>query len=421
MKNLRLTLIIGTLMAIGIFIHGFILDRLELERSHPETPFGVLHDPDTGGASVQDFSYFWHVTCLWSQGNLSHPYRSSAMIDFHHQWTGLEDPRLAMRFFYHPAMIITSVPLTWLHPATAYHLFAGGSLTLLLTATGWSIWRCRQWPAGLVAALCLLSFGFPATLWIGQLSPLYAACLLPLVATDIVKRTHATWYLVACLVLLSIKPTLVFPLLVGMLILRRWDVLVPFGGVSAIILLISTLLIGWGWPFDYLQSAFSHVDKGIGDAFTAGTAGHTNVNFRNLAEILHILPPEFSSKTSLLLWLGAPAIPFFAGIRSCSVSWMIAYGITTYLIFSPHLNRADEILAVVPLFYLGAHASKYPMACKLSAVLLSLVLFNVAFITIAPAVVVMIVICKFILLGILLMQQRTALDSIASGFRRYIK
>jgi hypothetical protein len=410
MKLLRcfcIALILG-----GFLFNALMIQQRATEDSGSATPFGVTLNRATGVASVQDFSFFWHVSDYWNRGQLERPYDSDSLIEFFHSWTGLKNPELAMRFFYHPAMLVGLVPLTWLGPAAGYGLFAAVSLLLITSIVGW---QCRHWSSAgtlILSGLFCISLGLAATLAIGQLSPLFLAGLVPLVLLRSDRLVDPSKKITGSLLLFSIKPTLAFPVVVCLLAAKQGRSVIQFFTASFFILAILTVVVGWRWPFDYLASAAGHTGTGIGNAFQAGTGGATHTNLCNLLERLTPLSSGTGSLVSAGLWLLALATPWLIRSKAPPLGWAVSFSVITYLLFTPHLNRSDELLVFAPLLFLAAKASWKPKICTPVAIFCGALLFNLSFITMNLAVLSIVLSAKLVIAILLVAQIHPNLKSI---------
>lgn len=396
-------------LSIAFILVGFLLNSLNIHqqmshRAESKTAFGVSVNTETGTASIQDFAFFWHVSHYWSRGQLERPYHSGSLVTFFHEWTGLDNPELAMRFFYHPALLVALIPLTWLQPEWGYGVFAFFSLLVVSSAIGW-IFRSRNVPG--IFAMGLLfygSLGLTATLSIGQLSPLFAACLAPLVLMRRDRFYDRDNKPTAALLLCSIKPTLAFPIVTSLLPARKLRSVMYFFMISFLILVILTPFLGWQWPVDYISSAVSHTGTEAESAFRAGTGSETHANLSNLLNRLSPLAHGTTTVISAALWMVALSFPWFLKKTIPTVSWTISFAVITYLLFSPHLNRADELLAFAPLLFLVARSTWKPKTSAAFSFLAGAILFNLSYLGINLTTLTIVLSVK-LLIAILLVVQ----------------
>lgn len=218
-------------------------------------------------------------------------------------------------------------------------------------------------------------------LMLGQNSPFV---LLGLCATYVaLKRDQPVWA-GAALLLVALKPQILPLVLLVMLIQRHWKALGVFTGLMLGLSLLSMLVLGPGWPLQYLKLLVGVASWGD----TAAIDPAIMHNWRGFATNLFGLESTLVTPLYLLLTLASIGLVVWAmwraglaggSARQIEVSprplkgdllWALV-GIMAVLI-SPHLNPHDLTLLIFPAWILGTYAASGAGGKRLSRVWLAI-------------------------------------------------
>lgn len=259
-----------------------------------------------------------------------------------------------MAFLNPPHAALAGVPLGWIADhagvGAAFAIWTAINVLMVIRLDGCirAVLGVKRGEARWTATFSLLAF-YPLfyTLFIGQLSVLLALATIELFRALEAQRPSvaAAWLLV-----LSIKPQLVPPFVVLLIVRRDWRTLrwsLAGGSMAAI---VSAAAIGHSIWFDYLRNL-----HGLEQYFAAGTPPYM-MNLRGA--LTRLAGSRLSLDTvyvlSLAAWTIAIAVLAFllterrgAERRELSADFALTVGIA--LFFSPHLFQQDALLWVVPL------------------------------------------------------------------------
>ena len=134
-------------------------------------------------------------------------------------------------------------------------LFAGTFLAIRLSG-----WRLPRWLLWLTLVWGIFFYNGGRAILLGQFSILVGLALF--VALWCINRGRDGWAGI-CLALTTIKPQMVFMVLVFLLLWalfqRRWRLLVSFG-VTMLVLAVSPMLLVPTWPLDFARNAVAYTD-----------------------------------------------------------------------------------------------------------------------------------------------------------------
>ena len=214
-------------------------------------------------------------------------------------------------------------------------------------------------------------------LMLGQNSPFV---LLGLCATYVALKRGQPGWAGAALLLVALKPQILPLVLLVMLIQRHWKALGVFSGLMLGLSLLSMLVLGPGWPLQYLNLLVGVASWGD----TAAIDPAIMHDWRGFAT--NLFGPESALVTPLYLLLTLASIGLVvwamwrAGLASGQAEqnaisprpqkgdllWALV-GIAALLI-SPHLNPHDLTLLIFPAWILGTYAASGAGGKRLSRV-----------------------------------------------------
>jgi Glycosyltransferase family 87 len=144
-----------------------------------------------------------------------------------------------------PLLAVLLLPLAWLAPLTAYHLFALLNLVLMVGSVIAVAERVRLRPGWAMAAVAALLASSPlhGTLALGQVYGLLTAALT--VAWLAERRGRAVLAGVAIGLAIALKPSLL-PLLAWPVLRRRWEMLAAAIAAATAATGVGALAAGWG-------------------------------------------------------------------------------------------------------------------------------------------------------------------------------
>lgn len=250
-----------------------------------------------------------------------------------------------------PHAALPFVPLSFLSLSDAFYVWTGFQLALLcwlvyrsLTMTGrWSLLERSSMVAAIVAAPPVLF-----SLQLGTKSLLMAVALLEF--CDAVKKGQ-NWKAAVSLTLGSIKPQLFLLPAVAFLLVsgRRAFALALFvGGTS---LVAASEVLGWNIWRAYL-TLIQSVGQG---AFPFGVDPTAMYNLKGtLALSSNLDAAQLDSISWMALGVAAAMMPWIwwrpERFDRASVELRLSLSISAGLLLSPHMNRHDALLFVVPAF-----------------------------------------------------------------------
>jgi hypothetical protein len=259
-----------------------------------------------------------------------------------------------MAFLNPPHAALAGVPLGWIADraglAAAFALWTAINLLMVvrLDAGIRAVLGANRGEARWTATFALLAF-YPLfyTMFIGQLSVLLALATFELFRAMKAERpcVAAAWLLV-----LSIKPQLVAPFVVLLMVRGDWRTLRWSLAGASIAAMLSAAALGPSIWFDYLRNL-----HGLEQFFAAGTPPHM-MNVRGA--LTRLSGSRLSLDTVYTLSVGAWAIAIAALAfvlaprrrteqRDLRADFALTVGVA--LFFSPHLFQQDALLWVVPL------------------------------------------------------------------------
>lgn len=247
-----------------------------------------------------------------------------------------------MPFLYPPYAAVALAPLALLPYATAFWVWFGINLVALCSClvaltwyTGWTgVRRAALWT-------CVLAF-FPIVLSLvqGQISILVLALLT---VCFIAIRTGHEGAAGVCLALALIKPPLIAPVVLVLVVKRQWGTIAAFTLSAACLLAVPALLPGSPSLSNYL-------------GLSRQAAGWTSQIGGFQARLGHGLP----SQIALLVpgpagtWLAVLAVALvlaglvFLAARSPEIDLPFAAGVLTGILVSPHLLLHDLVVGILP-------------------------------------------------------------------------
>ena len=308
----------------------------------------------SGGIVATDFSVFSTAWWLILNGKGAALYDVNAQTAAQHVVMGgaqFEGGLLA--FLNPPHAALAGVPFGWLRETSsatvAFASWTALNLVLLVQLDRWvritagAGTGAKRW----IVTLALLAF-YPVfeVITIGQLSILLAAAVLGVYRATVNSRplAGAAWLLV-----ISIKPQLMLPLLVFLAMRRSFALLCWFALLSILVGVATAIVLGPMIWIDYLRhiGALEHF-------FATGTPEYM-FNLRGLlAREALFLQPQTVQQVAYAASIVAAACLGFAfwmwRIEEYEeVQLPYALAVATALLFSPHLFVQDTVIWAVPL------------------------------------------------------------------------
>lgn len=179
-------------------------------------------------------------------------------------------------------------------------------------------------------------------LMLGQLSLLLALALVEVhrAQRDGHVKSGAAWLLV-----LSIKPQLLPPVLVWLAMRRQWRLLAAAGAGGATLALLSSLILGARIWLDYASAV-----RGLERFFGTGTAAYMPTIRGTLVRIAGGNETPIATGVTIAAWLAAPvALAWLLARRRADMRAELALVTAAALVVSPHLFVQDLIIVAVSL------------------------------------------------------------------------
>jgi hypothetical protein len=307
--------------------------------------------------AATDFSVFWTAWWLILHGQGAHLYDQAAQrAAQHHVMGGLEFEGGLMAFLNPPHAALAGVPLGWLADHAGERAALAVWMAANLALVGWLVHLVHETLAldqprqRWAATLVVLGF-YPVlyTVSVGQLS-----IVLAVAAFQLYRATErdTPWAAAAWLMMFSIKPQLLPPLLAFLVARRHWTVLARAVAMAVAIVALTALALGPSiWP-DYVRGV-----HGLERFFGTGTPAYM-MNLRGLLTRLlgSAAAPERVYAAAAAAWLlSSAALGLALSRRPGDARGDYALALAVALLFSPHLFAQDAVLWVSALaFHIAA-------------------------------------------------------------------
>ena len=253
----------------------------------------------------------------------------------------------SLPFVFAPFVLVVFAPLSLLPYRQSELLWYGMNVGILLTFPFLIRNRLRWNQRTLIIALVAPAFFVPVILALMQGQP--AILLLATFALTFANLAAGTELRAgAWLALATFKPQLVIPLLLALIVMRKWKTLSGFAAAALLLFAISIGMVGWRATFAYPRAVieFSRLSGSIG--------GEHPGNMPNLRGFLTVsLPSQSSSVVRSQIALVATAALLLAMLfrlrrsrQFSPVSYSLVLTIT--LLVSYHAYLHDFALLVLP-------------------------------------------------------------------------
>jgi len=269
-----------------------------------------------------------------------------------------------LAFLHPPHVALAGVWLAWLGdrggarlPALVWLACNAGLLALLVDRVRQALRLTRAQTAAAATALAAFLPVFE-TLAQGQLSILLAVAAFGLAAG--VDRGRP-WQAAAWLLVLGFKPQL-FPAFAAALLARReWRTLAAFAALAAVVVALTSALLGAHVWIDWATSV-----RGLERSFGGGAAAAMPTLRGAVARALPHLSAARLETVGLAIWLAGPlAVVLLVGRRAPEepprgTQRAVGLAAAIALATSPHLYQHDLVIWVVPLVAALAAATENP-------------------------------------------------------------
>ncbi|MEM1158845.1 MAG: glycosyltransferase family 87 protein [Verrucomicrobiota bacterium] len=338
-----------------LLVSLFYIDR---QLAQSEGPWGVIHFKEQNGResiAVQDFSFFWHTGHAWRTSPSTSPYQSGKHLQQFKNWTQTDNSSLVMPYFYAPLHLYLFATISLVPVRIAYLMLA--VLTILGCAVG--IWWLMQknfhsqnvsrW----IPLIAFASIAYMQVIHIGQMSIIFLILLFGFARLVSVKNDARSASSGLFLFLLAMKPPLALPLLIWTVAQKKYRAAGWFTVCCILLVITSPLFLGWNWISDYFSNITAFSSPLEGSISTGGSGGSSHTNLRNVINLLFSPLATHASLISYALWALAIIPLFLRKPSDPSSAYLLGYALMTYLLFSPHLNRSDDLLLALPLYIAG--------------------------------------------------------------------
>ena len=360
-----------------------------------------------------DFTAFYMGGTIVRQGLGAQLYNTDLQFYIQHSiLAGYPHGDGILSFNYPPHVAFLFVPLSFLPLKIAYICWTFEQMALL-TGLVIMLWRHTAragWPNQKRLLLLTTIVAMPSmliTLQLGTFSLLMLLCIVGLY--DSVKNNRyyeaAGW-----IVLGSVKPQVMLLPAMALLFSKRWRILGYAVGVMSLIIVFSSLLLGWDTWLNFITFAFITHSQGL-------ILGVESASMINLTGVLAgLLDPE---RTELVNNVGIVAY-IMAGMITTTLWFTLGkrknlydliYGLTILLglLLGLHVNPQDGLFICAPAYFLYNHMqqSKYThlrafelflVLCPLSLLIYKYTMEKILFIK-AP-IIMMMILAGWILLQI---------------------
>ena len=317
-----------------------------------------VHHPivETGSVvRIIDGVYYLAITDAFWTGDSHRMYDLKTQIDVVRKLTNAP-VKTAMPLNPLPTLFAVQLPFTAYASGDmrlAYSAWMGLSLYILICAILWFSFKAnpmqdRAFLLGMISILIgLYSYSTLVGVILGQTSVLHTACLLLMITPSERESSTAVGIKDAtCIFVLSIKPQFFLLGLALCFINRRFKGLLYGIGLTGVVILCITPLLGYDWPLQYLKTLKFYQGAKIDPAYQGVF----------WPELMNIFAPAFSdwigsSAAMLLTWLFMGAGCVLALVLSRIDPETKRYQVpatvlllSSYLLFSPHSGFYEEIL-----------------------------------------------------------------------------
>ena len=312
--------------------------------------------PTVFSGTKSDFSCFYRAGRMAVAGDGSQIYDLQAERSYDQRLgTSFIDGhgrRFSLPFVFPPYVLVLLAPLACLPYRMAelvWFTANAGMLLALPFALPSAFSRSHQTiAAGLIAPLCFL----PAVLALMQGQPTILLLLLFATAcTSLLRGPQARAGVV--LAFTTLKPQLVLPMLLALLIWRRWRALAAFAAACAALLAISVAVVGWHatWSYPTAVVAFNHLAGSLG--------GEHPESMPSLRGCLYVLLQNRLSTAALALitialsvaLLFALALLLRRAANPSPTSYSLVIVVT--LLVSYHAYLHDDTLLLLPILIMA--------------------------------------------------------------------
>jgi hypothetical protein len=304
--------------------------------------------------AATDFTVFrtgWWLVLHGRPGDLYHPDAQAAAQRMLMHDGGFQGGLMA--FLHPPHAALAGCPLEWvaepLGAGAAFWLWTACNAALLV----WLVRLVRDQlalpPHGTLLVAVTLAGFYPVfeTLRQGQVSLLLAVAAFRFVDATHARRPRAAagWLLV-----LSIKPQILPPLLAVLAARREWRTLAWAGALGASAVLLTAAILGPSVWLDYARNL-----RALERFFAAGTPEHMPTVRGLVARLLGARHAPLVDGLALAAWIAAIA----ASARRADLAFAFAAG----ALASPHLFPQDALIWAVPVtLTLAGRRSPRPLA-----------------------------------------------------------
>jgi hypothetical protein len=303
----------------------------------------------------QDFTIYYMAGKLVQEGRAAALYDPAVQYESQRSFTLVPRNQRSIPYNHPPFESLLFVPFTWLRYWPAYLVWS--ALNLLMLAVSVVLLRrfptIRKLPPPLLGLGCLAFFPISVGLILGQdIFLLLLLMVLALRSLDQGNDALAGVWLGAGL----FRPQMVVPLVL-LLAVRHWRVLLGFVSAALALLGISNLLMGWRWPWVYLDFVF-RIENGKESPFRPQ-------HIPNLRGLIASLPGLHLSGTTLAVSVLVTSLAVFAlALRRIrkehdSVSYVFCLALVTSVLVSFHSLYYDfTLLAPLAMFLLATFVTR---------------------------------------------------------------
>jgi Glycosyltransferase family 87 len=324
---------------------------------HRATLFAPLAD---WSGYRKDFTAFYTASVMVASGSGNAIYHTNAIAAYETQVAGhpVGDYQY-MAYFNPPAFAVALTPLTFLSFERAYQVWTAFNVALL-TLDVWLLWRISRplaWRTKLVLSLGFLSL-LPVVdgLLLGQFSLILLTAWMG--AFLLLRSGHDAWA-GASLAALLVKPEIVLPLLLILMMKRRWRVFAGFVPLALSAAILSVAVIGVAEAVRYPGYVLSSTSWS-----SNATKSDAMFNWNGIVAMIWPQPATVPVAALIVVLLSVSSLAIACYVwrgkweprsENFAFRWMMLTTVT--VLVDPQLHLQDTVLLVVPAVALYAQAT----------------------------------------------------------------
>lgn len=312
--------------------------------------------PAVFSAKASDFSCFYRAGRMVIAGDGAHVYDLAAQREYDQRLgTGAVDQghQFSLPFVFPPYTLAMFAPLSYLPYRAAEFVWYALNVGMLLALPFVLRRSLASSDKAIAAELLAPVFFLPAALALMQGQP--SILLLLLFAMAFVALAQKSESRAGILLAFAtFKPQLVLPILLALMIWRKWRTLAAMAGTGVVLLGLSATLVGWRATLHYPRALleFNHLSSTLGGEHPGSMPTLRGM----LTVLLRGLPEPTIAEITIAMSALLLAIFILVMKRSPAVSASsYSLAIVVSCLLSYHAYLHDDSLLLLPIVLIGQH------------------------------------------------------------------